>query len=250
MSGQQPLSQLEISGHFYQRGKDTTRLETFVDAAFAFALTLLVISFDAVPQSYNELLIALQAVPAFLFSFSILAMFWIAHRHWSLRFGLDTTFATVVSLALIFVLLVYVYPLRAMTTAAVSAMTNSWVPSEFHIDHVEQVRGLFIVFGIGFFVSNLCLVLLNWHALRRANFLRLTAQELLLTRYEVLAWLIVGGVGLLSLVLALILPDQLVGLGGWVYMGLALVMPVFGVVTSRHFAARFPGVEPSSTEPD
>jgi uncharacterized membrane protein len=42
------------------RGRQTTRLETFVDAAFAFALTMLVISVDAIPQSFDELLQALK----------------------------------------------------------------------------------------------------------------------------------------------------------------------------------------------
>lgn len=234
------LSGLEKSGHFYHRGKDTTRLEAFVDAAFAFALTLLVISFDAVPQSYDELIIALRAVPAFLFGFCILAMFWIAHRNWSMRFGLDTTFATLVSLALIFILLVYVYPLRAMATAAVSALTNGWLPTEFYIDNVNKIRGLFAIYGIGFFVSNVCLVSLNWHALRRANSLALTPEEQLLTRYEVLAWSIVGSSGLVSMILAVALPDRLVGLAGWCYMGLAVIMPTFGFLTTRQFAARFP----------
>lgn len=237
---QHPLHGLERSGHFYHRGKDTTRLEAFVDAAFAFALTLLVISFDAVPQSFDELMIALRAVPAFLFGFCILAMFWIAHRNWSMRFGLDTTFSTLVSLALIFILLVYVYPLRAMATAAVSAVTNGWLPTEFYIDDVSKVRGLFAIYGVGFFVSNLCLVLLNWHALRRADSLALMPEERLLTWYEILAWSIVGSSGLASLILAVALPDRLVGLAGWIYMGLAVIMPTFGFVTSRHFAARFP----------
>lgn len=240
VSGADPLNGLEKSGQFYHRGKDTTRLEAFVDAAFAFALTLLVISFDAVPQSFDELIIALRAVPAFLFAFCILAMFWVAHRNWSMRFGLDTTFATLVSLALIFVLLVYVYPLRAMATAAMSTLTNGWLPSEFYVDNVSKIRGLFAIYGIGFFVSNLCLVALNWHALRRADDLSLTPEEQLLTRYEVLAWAIVGGSGLISLILAVTLPDRLVGLAGWMYMGLAVVMPTFGFVTSRHFLVRFP----------
>ncbi len=234
------LDGLEKSGRFYHRGKDTTRLEAFVDAAFAFALTLLVISFDAVPQSYDELVIALRAVPAFLFAFCILAMFWIAHRNWSIRFGLDTTFATLVSLALIFILLVYVYPLRAMATAAVSALTNGWLPSEFYIDNVNKVRGLFAIYGVGFFVSNLCIVLLNWHALQRADSLALTPEERLLVRQEAYAWSIVGGSGLVSLVLAITLPDRLVGLAGWSYMGLAVVMPTFGFLTGRQFYARFP----------
>ena len=240
MSTEDPLAGVEKSGHFHHRGKHTTRLEAFVDAAFAFALTLLVVSFDAVPQSFDELMIALRAVPAFLFAFCILAMFWIAHRNWSTRFGLDTTFSTLISLALIFVLLVYVYPLRAMATAAMSVLTNGWLPSEFYIDSVSKVRGLFAIYGIGFFVSCLCLVSLNVHALRRASSLALTPQERLLTVYEVLAWSIVGSFGLVSLALAMTLPDRLVGLAGWSYMAMAVVMPTFGLVTARQFSARFP----------
>ncbi|MEO1017499.1 MAG: TMEM175 family protein [Pseudomonadota bacterium] len=243
MSAKDPISGFEKSGHFYNRGKDTTRLEAFVDAAFAFALTLLVISFDAVPQSYDELLVALRATPAFLFGFCILAMFWAAHRKWSIRFGLDTTFATLISLALVFVLLVYVYPLRAMATAAISAMSNGWLPSEFQIDQFSQVRGLFIIFGVGFFVSNLCIILLNWHALRLADRLGLTPEERLLTTYEVLAWSVVGSTGLVSVTLALTLPDSVIGLAGWVYSGLVLVMPAFGVATSRRFSRRFPDAD-------
>ena len=238
------LADLGKSGHFYHRGRDTTRLEAFVDAAFAFALTLLVISFDAVPQSFDELKSALRAVPAFLFAFCILAMFWIAHRNWSMRFGLDTTFATLVSLALIFVLLVYVYPLRAMATAAMSAITNGWLPSEFYVDSISEVRGLFAIYGFGFFVATLCIVSLNGHALRRAESLELTPEEKLLTRHEIFAWSIVGGTGLVSLIFALTLPDRLVGLAGWSYMGLAIVMPVFGRVAARQFSARFPAENP------
>ena len=203
-------------------------------------MTLLVISFDAVPQSFNELATALRSVPAFLFAFLILAMFWIGHRNWSIRYGLDTTFAMLVSLALVFVLLVYVYPLRAMATAAVSAITAGWLPTEFRIDSFTDLRGLFAIYGTGFFVSNFCLVLLYWHASQRAEALSLTPEERLLTKHEVSAWLIVGGFGLLSLVLALTLPDRLVGAAGWVYAGLAVVMPIFGHLTSKQFAARFP----------
>ena len=50
---------------FRDRGGETTRIEAFVDAAFAFALTLLVISFDEIPESYEQLVDALKGVPAF-----------------------------------------------------------------------------------------------------------------------------------------------------------------------------------------
>ena len=244
MTAADPLADLEKSKHFYNRGKDTTRLEAFVDAAFAFALTLLVISFDAVPTSYTALVAALKAVPAFLFGFLILAMFWVAHRNWSVRYGLDTTFASIVSLALVFILLVYVYPLRAMATAAVSRMTGGWLTSEFAVQSAGQARGLFVVYGTGFLASNLCIVLLFWHALRQADRIRLTPEERFLTWGEIAAWSIVGGTGLLSLLLALLLPENLIGFAGWAYALLGVVMPVFGVVLGRRFESRFPDAEP------
>ena len=44
-------------------GGRNNRLDAFVDAAFAFAVTLLVISADKVPDSIEALRIALKAVP-------------------------------------------------------------------------------------------------------------------------------------------------------------------------------------------
>ncbi|MFW6078427.1 MAG: TMEM175 family protein [Gemmatimonadota bacterium] len=65
-----------------------TRIETFTDAAFAFALTLLVISLDPA-SSYAELATALRAVPAFLLSATLLIVFWWGHHRWSRRYGLE-----------------------------------------------------------------------------------------------------------------------------------------------------------------
>ena len=235
------LEHLEKSGHFYHRGRDTTRLEAFVDAAFAFALTLLVISFDAVPQSFEALTTALKAVPAFLMAFCILAIFWLAHRKWSIRFGLDTTFSTVVSLALVFIILVYVFPLRAMAAAAMSAMTNGLLPTEFTARSIGEIRGLFIIYGIGFFACSFCIILLNRHAMSLADTLKLTPEERMLTRFEVMSWWFVGGFGVFSVVLAIVLPDPLVGLAGWSYMTMAIVMPLFGYITRKRFTEQFGG---------
>ena len=57
------LSKLPIEKGFRLRGTNTTRLDTFVDAAFAFAVTLMVISVDEVPGSYEEFMQALAQVP-------------------------------------------------------------------------------------------------------------------------------------------------------------------------------------------
>ncbi len=74
---------------FRERGDQVTRLEAFVDAAFAFAVTLLVISLDGVPTSVEGLSAALKGIPAFAACFTLLAFFWYAHNTWSRRYGLD-----------------------------------------------------------------------------------------------------------------------------------------------------------------
>ena len=63
-----------------RRGRHMTRLETFTDAAFAFAAAMLAISIDTVPQNYPELIDAIKGAPAFVASFAVLLLFWRAHQ--------------------------------------------------------------------------------------------------------------------------------------------------------------------------
>jgi hypothetical protein len=57
---------------FRLRGLASTRLENFVDASFAFALTMLVISVNDIPHSMDALLLALRGIPAYAASFALL----------------------------------------------------------------------------------------------------------------------------------------------------------------------------------
>ena len=63
------LAELPCHRNFRLRGVNMTRMETFADAAFAFAVTMLVISVEAVPQNYEEFAAALKSIPAFFASF-------------------------------------------------------------------------------------------------------------------------------------------------------------------------------------
>ncbi len=60
---------------FRVRGGVTTRIEAFVDAASAFVLTLLIISFGALPDSVDAMLLALKGVPAFALIFLLIGAF-------------------------------------------------------------------------------------------------------------------------------------------------------------------------------
>src|SRR5258705_1407685 len=74
---------------FRLRGIEMTRLETFIDAAFAFAVTMLVIATGQVPDDIQALLIAFNNVPAFVASIAVLSIFWRGHWLWSRRFRLE-----------------------------------------------------------------------------------------------------------------------------------------------------------------
>jgi len=101
-----------VQGAGGRRGGQGTRLGRFVEAAFALALTLLGVSFDAMPDSFAELYDALRRLPAFLAGFAILGMFWQAHHRFSRRFGLEDATIVFASMLLVAATLFYVYPLR------------------------------------------------------------------------------------------------------------------------------------------
>ena len=62
----QSLATLPTRSGFRQRGMDMTRLETFTDAAFAFAVTLLVVGGgDSIPENSEQFIDAMKRIPAF-----------------------------------------------------------------------------------------------------------------------------------------------------------------------------------------
>jgi uncharacterized membrane protein len=224
------LDELPAIAGFRQRGMDMTRLETFVDAAFAFAVTLLVVGGgDSIPLSFDEMLQAIKQVPAFAASFANIMVFWYAHHVWSRRFGLDDSRSVVLSLALIFVVLVYVYPLKAIYSGAIGFFTAGYLPSYFDLETIGDLRDLFVIFGSGYALLSLLVVLLNNHALACADRLHLNELE----RYDTVSerghWIVNTAVPLLSIVLALTLPDRWVVGAGLIYFLFAVAVPWYAV---------------------
>src|SRR3546814_18261155 len=97
----------------------------------------------------------------------MIAMFWAAHARWSRRYGFDDATSTVVSLLLVFVVLVYVYPLRLQFGVFFASVTNGWLPSPMRIESADAVDFMFLVYGLAFAMLSLCMLGLAAHARRR-----------------------------------------------------------------------------------
>lgn len=215
------------------RGLEMTRLETFCDAAFAFAVTLLVIAGGDMPSSFSELVRALRDVPAFLLSFVAIAGVWVAHRRWSRRYGLEDGWTTILSLAMVFVMLVYVYPLRMMASAFVDFATGGLFPSVFTLTSVRDLTGLFVVYGMGFAAQTAMIAALYLHALRAREQLGLSPIESLRTRQEVALNSVLAATGLASALAAALLPASIGVWSGFVYVTLPVTMSVTAVRYAR-----------------
>ena len=224
---------------FRQRGMDMTRLETFTDAAFAFAVTMLVVGGgDAIPANFDEMIGAMKQVPAFAASFANIMLFWYAHHTWSRRFGLDDVMSAIFSFMLIFVVLIYVYPLKAIYSGALQFFTNGLLESYFVLSSIDDLRVMFVIFGCGYASLSLVIVLLNRHALRVADELRLSEPERWATVTQIQQWLISTAVPLVSIVLALTMPGPWVVLAGLIYGSFGLLMPGHHFLRERLWAAR------------
>ena len=222
------LDRCPVQDGFRLRGSDMTRIEVFVDAAFAFAVTLLVISFDEIPRSYDAMVAALKGVPAFVVAVAQLVWIWWEHNVWSRRYGLEDAPTVVLSAALLIVVLVYIYPLRVMAEGMFFWFTGGFLPSSFQLDSIDELRFMFVFLGVGF--TTLCGLfwLMYAHAGRRADTLRLSAFERHETRSIILVWRGFCAIGALSAILALVLPARAVPFAGFAYFLLAAWGPFIG----------------------
>lgn len=180
----------------------SNRLDSFVDAAFAFAVTLLVIATAAPPASLNDLRDAIGRIPSSAFAFALIALFWFGHKAFGRLTRKRDAPIQLLSLAIVFTVLVYVYPLRLLTQSFFYWMSGGRLPGHGIIDSYESLATLYMVYGAGFgLLAGLYAALFGYGA-RNAGKLDMDGQELDDARDFTAIWLILTGVGVLSAVLA------------------------------------------------
>jgi uncharacterized membrane protein len=204
------------------RRHEISRLEGFSDAVFAFALALLVVSVEA-PSSYAELIDRMLGGMSFACSFSLLAWIWYEHNSFFRRFGLQDGYTILVNSVLLFVVLLYVYPLKFMFDSLFARFVPRLKPPKPM--ELWELANTASVYSVGFIAIFVLFALLYRHALSRREELALTALEVFDARTNVGHHLISASVGVISLVIASLAP-----------LGFAPVAPMaFCLMGPAHF---------------
>ena len=163
------------------RGHEVTRLESFSDAVFGFALTLLVVSLE-VPKSFSDLMTTMRGVPAFAVCFAMLAAIWNTHYRFCRRYGLDDGTARFLTCVLLFIVLLYVYPLKFLFTLGMNDLLFGRTATAPVVSRLEAST-LLGIYSLGFAGVYFAFALLYLHAWRLRAELDLSDLEKFDTRY-------------------------------------------------------------------
>ena len=243
---QEFLDSCRCDGGRVLRGDNMTRIETFVDAAFAFTFTMLVISIDEIPQSPTQLFELSRDIPAFIISASIIGSIWLTHSTWSRTFGLQDRVTVYLSLALVMLVLIFVYPIKLMAQATVLYISTQQLGIELFNNGLfenegwqnNEVADLFIYVALGLMALSVILISFYLNALRHLDALRLNSYEIAFCKSGILVWLVVILTAAVSGVLALVYSPEYIARAGFIYFSLFFTIPLArGLFNRSHRAA-------------
>jgi uncharacterized membrane protein len=213
---------------FRLRGREVTRLESFSDAVFGFALTLLVVSLD-VPKSFNDLVSTMRGFPAFALCFLLLALIWNGHYKFCRRYGLDDGMARFLTCVLLFLVLFYVYPLKFLFNLSITGLLLGAGPPISITG--RQFSILLVIYGLGFAAVYGAMTLLYLHAWRVRDALELNELEKFDTRYVMFRLVTLTVIGIIAAALACISVVR-----NWSTLVYLLLFPILR--TSRNIHSR------------
>lgn len=192
--------------HAAIRPVESQRLDAFVDASFAFAVSLLIIAGAQPLNDFQDLLGAMGRIPAFAAGFALVVMFWLGHRNFGRLSPIRDSWSATISLAIVFTVLIYVFPLRLLTEAGMAYLSGGRLPGRNLIDSWESLQAIYTIYGIGFAFLSWLYFLLFGHALKRGSLCGLAEDDRDEAEEARTIWGIISAVGLLSAASAWIIP--------------------------------------------
>jgi hypothetical protein len=197
--------------------REVSRVEGFSDAVFAFAITLLVVSLE-VPRTFDELMAAMRAFPAFAVCFALLFQVWWRHYRFFRNYDLEDGRVIALTGVLLFVVLFYVYPLKFLWGVVFSQIGGRRITED--VLAIRQVPVLFEIYGGGVAAVFGILATMYRHAYVHRVDLGLSPLEVIDTRIQIYSNLALAGIGVLSMLVAALtsrIAPNLVGIAGYVY---------------------------------
>lgn len=234
---------------FRWRGKEVSRLENFSDAAFGFALTLLVVS-QQVPQNFEQLMATLRGFPAFLLCFVMLTNIWYSQYLFFRHYGMHDILTVRLNMLLLVMVLYAIYPLKFLMTVSVAYAFGLMPPEGAHrMLSTRQLPTLFTVYGLGLAGVFGIFMLLYAHAYRLRDRLELTPLEIFDTRTRLTSYACVMIIALLSVAIASDGVPRHSLLGGMSYLLILLVRLWNATVGRARRRALQSRLHASSSEP-
>ncbi|HVO73243.1 MAG TPA: TMEM175 family protein [Ignavibacteriaceae bacterium] len=197
-----------------KRITEVNRLETFSDAVFAFAATLLVVALE-VPDSFQELVAELKGFIAFALSFTALILIWSVHNAIFRRYGVQDRTMIILNGCLLFVVLFYVYPLKFVSENLVKSFFKL-SESGSGIKTLDDLSLLFELYSAGFVAVFLCISLMYRHIYKKFGD-TFEKSEISSARFHFRHYMIFVLVGILSIILAWSGIGLIFGLPGFIY---------------------------------
>ena len=206
---------------FRWRGEGVSRVENLSDIVFALAVSLLVAS-TGVPATFAELLEALTGFLAIAFCFAILLLVWRSHYTFFRRYGLEDNRTVWLNAVLLFLILLYVLPLRFVAGFQSDLLLGRFGSGReiASVLSFEQIPLLQLVYSGGYAAVFGVFALLYHHAGRQADRLDLTPVERVLTAERVALASVHVAAGMAAIALAFTLPVQWSFLSWMVYFAI------------------------------
>lgn len=198
---------------FRWRGGDVSRLETIVDAAFAFALTLLLVNTEP-PRDFAALREVFVQLPVLLVTFSLLILVWHEHFIFHRRYGMEDPLTRVWNFAMLFLVLVYVFPLRFLFHILYNVLILRRELSEvtgdpnagFGFEFQSEMQALMLLYGVGVLLIFGVFALMFQRAWSRREALGLNPVECELTRSAFRSQCISASIAAFSMAIAALNP--------------------------------------------
>lgn len=222
---------------FRWRGGEVSRIEGFSDAVFAFAMTLLVVSLE-VPVTFGELAEKMLGFIPFGITFLMFMQVWYWHYKYFRRYGLQDTPTIILNAVLLFVVLMYVFPLKFLFTLLVNqfrGVADTVMVNGKPETAIEggQWNSLMIIYGVGYIAVHGLFALLYWHAYRQRQALELNSLEVCYTTNSMWLFLWIASVGVASVIIAAIGGPGSATWAGLTYMLIGPVITAYTTIAGR-----------------